>query len=390
MLHSRRLSGINSAVGDRKRVRRLLENIHRSLSQVTASRRLALNILRFSPGRVLTVLPDGTLYLGRHNNVYASDDDGATWTRVLCLPRSPLQRMAEGSRLACRLVRHEVRALIRLSGGGFVAATRTGVYCSEPGCESMKLSRMDGCGLRVHPPMCLTTGPNDEVLWGEYWGNKERREVRLFASLDQGRTFDVIHTFARREVKHIHNLVLDERRAHYWVLAGDHDSEPGIGRLSLDLRSFDWFVKGKQACRAVCLLDMGDCLVYGTDSEKEPNAIVRLEKSTGRLERLAETEGSCIYACRFGRYYVLSTSVEPSDVNHCQDAGLWVSSDGDRWTRVYQARKDRWDASLFQFGSIVLPRGSSNRETLSFSGQALCGIDGQALVATLTEHPAGE
>lgn len=357
---------------------------------MTASRRLALSILRFSPGRVLTVLPDGTLYLGRHNNVYASDDDGATWGPMLRLPRSPFHRLAELSRMACRLLRHEVKALVRLSDGPFVAATRAGLFHGRPDGDLMHRSAVNDHGLRVHPPMCLTTGPNDEVLWGEYWGNKERREVRLFASLDQGRTFDVVHTFARREVKHIHNLVLDQRQQHYWVLAGDHDGEPGIGRLSLDLRSFDWFVKGKQAYRAVCLLDMGDCLVYGTDSEKEPNAIVRLEKSTGRLERLAETEGSCIYACRFGRYYVLSTSVEPSDVNHCQDAGLWVSSDGDRWTRVYQARKDRWDASLFQFGSIVLPRGSSNRETLSFSGQALCGIDGQALVAALTEHPAGE
>ncbi len=342
-----------------------------------------LRIVRNVRGRVVTVQPDGTCYLGRRSAVFRSVDDGANWTRALEIPASPLRRVAGWSRLAARLLRHEVRALIPLSDGGFVAATREGVFFSSRGEQRMSPSRIDGENLKVFPPMCLTVGPNDAVLWGEYWANRERRAVRLFASQDRGRTFQVVHTFPPGEVKHVHNLYFDPRMGHYWVLAGDHGEEPGIGRFSGDWKSFDWLVKGRQTFRAVCVFDLGDHLLYGTDSEKEPNAVIRIEKSSGRFERVQELDGSCIYACRFGGYYALSTSVEPSEVNRGDQAGLWISDDTNHWTRVYHARKDRWNATYFQFGSIVLPRGESDRKSLLFSGQALAGIDGRTLVAEI-------
>jgi hypothetical protein len=119
------------------------------------------------------------------------------------------------------------------------------------------------------------------------------------------------------------------------------------------------------------------------DSEREPNAVMTLDKATGRVERGAEIDGSCIYACRFGGLYVLSTTVEPSKVNHSRFASIWVSRDGDRWTRVLQAEKDRWDARYFQYGSLVLPRGRSDEEQIIFSGQAVRGFDGRVFVGTL-------
>ncbi|HVP11369.1 MAG TPA: hypothetical protein VMV94_09320 [Phycisphaerae bacterium] len=345
----------------------------------------SLEILRTFPGRALCVQADGTMYLGREHGVYSSIDDGVTWRRVLTFPRSAIRGLAEFSRLACRLLRHEIRALARLSDGCYVGATRQGVFYAPPSETQMRPSRVRDRGLPVHPPMSLTVGPDGRVLWGEYWVNRERRPVRLYASEDRGVSYDVVHTFAAGEVKHIHNLVYDERYKHYWVLAGDHGTEPGIGRLSADLKTFDWLVKGKQEYRAVCLFDMGEYLVYGTDSEMASNAAMRLEKTTGKTERLAEFDGSCIHGCKFGSYLALSTSVEPSAVNRSQRAGLWLSRDGERWTCVYRAAKDRWNATYFQFGSIVLPRGESGRETALFSGQALVGIDGRAAVAALSD-----
>jgi hypothetical protein len=125
-----------------------------------------------------------------------------------------------------------------------------------------------------------------------------------------------------------------------------------------------------------------------TDSEREQNALMAMDKSTGRLERLREFDGSCIYACRFGSIYALTTTVEPSKVNQTTEAALWLSQDGERWQRAYAARKDRWNAIYFQFGSIVLPRGASQKETIVFSGQALEGIDGRVMVGRFAD-PGG-
>jgi hypothetical protein len=62
-----------------------------------------------------------------------------------------------------------------------------------------------------------------------------------------------------------------------------------------------------------------------------------------------------------------------------------VSRDGDRWRRVFSAEKDIWHMKYFQFGSLVLPRGACDRETIAFSGQAVRGIDGRTVVAMLNE-----
>ncbi|HWL94984.1 MAG TPA: sialidase family protein [Phycisphaerae bacterium] len=343
-------------------------------------------------GRMLLVRPGGACYLGRGHSVYRSNDDGASWTRVAVIPQSVLRRTAGVSRLASRLLRYELRALAELSDGTLIAANRQGVFRSVAGAEVMIPAQFEGAGQSVSPPMTLTVGPRDRILWGEYSTKTAHAPpVRLFVSDKGGATFQVARVFEGGSIRHVHNIQFDEQLRHYWVLAGDHDHEPGIGRLSEDLKDFDWVAKGQQQYRAVQVFDLGDSLIYGTDTEREKNAVIRLEKKTGRVERLQELDGSCIYGCRFGGIYALSTSIEPSLVNLGREAGLWLSRDAMHWTRVFGAAKDRWHAAYFQFGSIVLPRGETDRETILFSGQALRGIDGRAFRATAAlEHKPGD
>lgn len=336
---------------------------------------IRLEIAHRSRGRAVLTRPDGTLYAARHGTILRSRDDGASWQRVAALPRDPLRAAAEVSRLACRLLRHEVRALVELDDGTLVAANRRGVFHGRPGDALLAASRFDAGEWPVLPPLCLGTGPG-VVLFGEY-ASSRGRPMRLLASRDAGRHFEVVHSFAPGEVLHVHNVVYDAGRDHYWVLTGDFEAQAGIGRLSSDLRRFEWFVRGEQRFRAVDVFDAGDQLVYATDTQLEPNALIRLDKETGRSERGRPFEGSCIYACRFGEWYAMTTTVEPSQVNPSRDATLWVSRDLEKWQCVLRERKDRWNADYFQFGSLVLPRGSSGRDVVAVSGQALARLDGE-------------
>lgn len=344
-----------------------------------------LDVLERTPGRAVLAEPDGSVHVSRNYAIYRSNDDGHTWSAVTRLPRSPVRRAVEASRLACRLFRHEVRALIRLREGTYVASSREGIFFGRGGDPVMQRSRIEERGHAVMPPMRLCEGPDGTVVWGEYGSPKAPRPVRLYASHDGGRSFSPVHTLEAGDVLHVHNVVWDAGAGHYWVLAGDYDREPGIGRLSSDLARFEWFVKGEQRYRAVHVFDFGDRLVYATDTHVEGNGLIALDKTTGRTELLRDFEGSCIYACRFGGIYALTTSVEPSAVNRSPWAGLWVSRDGEKWRCAWRARKDRWNADYFQFGSIVLPCGETDREVLFFSGQAVQGIDGQTLCARLAD-----
>ncbi|RIL00239.1 MAG: hypothetical protein DCC71_19000 [Proteobacteria bacterium] len=325
--------------------------------------------------------PDGTLYASRHLAIVRSRDDGASWERVTALPRDPLRRAAEWSRLASRLLRHEVRALAELDDGRLVAANRVGVFAGRPGDARLARSQIDDGGLPALPPLCIGAGPG-AVVFGEY-GSPRGRPMRLFASRDGGARFAPVHAFAPGEVLHVHNVVWDAGERHYWVLTGDFDAQPGIGRLSSDLARFEWFVRGEQRFRAVDVFDCGDRLVYATDTQLEANSLVSLDKRTGRSERGRPFEGSCIYACRFGAWFAITTTVEPSPVNPSRDATLWVSRDLDAWHCVLRAPKDRWHADYFQFGSLVLPRGRSERATLHVSGQAVRGLDGRLVTGAI-------
>lgn len=348
----------------------------------------ALAVRRIRRGRAVRIERDGTLYLGHRNRIFESRDDGASWRLAATIPCAPWRSLAGRCRLAARLLRHEVRALVRLTDGTLVAANRQGVFRAALGETQMSPSRIDDRDGPVAPPLTISVGPGDRVIWSEYKSEPYHgRPVRVYASDDGGRSFEVAHVFAPGDILHLHNLIHDPRENVYWILSGDWDGEPGIGRMSADLARVAWLHRGKQDYRAVEMFDFGDHLLYATDSDLAPNALMRLDKATGAVTRLRELEGSCIYACRFGGIFALSTTVELSKVNRSQEAALYLSRDGDQWQRVYAAPKDAWHRIYFQFGSLVLPRGASERETIFLSGQAVRGID-DWLLAGRWENPA--
>jgi hypothetical protein len=345
---------------------------------------IGLEVDRVTRGRMVLCGPGGVLHLARGYELLRSEDDGVRWHTVGHLPRAPWRRIAEYSRLARRLIRHEVRALAQLSNGRYVASNREGVFHGSSGSGTFERSAVESRELPLMPPMRLTVGPRDVVVFGEYGGRGAPRPIRLFASTDGGLHFDVVHSLEAGSVLHIHNLVYDATLDLYWVMSGDRDEESGIGRLSSDLQRFEWFVKGEQRFRAVAVFDLGDHLLYATDTHREPNGLILLDKAKGNAERIREFDGSCIYGCRFGGLYAITTTVEPSTVNQSHWASLWLSRDGLRWREAFRARKDRWNPDYFQFGSLVLPAGESDRETIAFSGQAVDGFDGKTVIGRIS------
>lgn len=340
-----------------------------------------LKTIHTCPGRAVFAERDGALYVGRNYEIHRSTDGGATWTLETAMPRPFSRRVAECSRLLCRALRQEVRAMTRLCDGSYIAASKKGIHYARPGERLMRDCRVEGTVGRLKPPMMIGVGPNERVVWGEYsTTNRDRPEVRLYASDDRGATFHIVYAFPADDVRHIHNIFYDAKGGHYWVLTGDHGAEPGFIRISADFKSSDWLVRGKQDYRAVCAFDFGDHFIYGTDTEHEPNFVMRLNKRTGHAERIAPLAGTCIYACRFGGLYALSTTVEISKANPSRDATLLLSRDGDRWQTVMTARKDLLPQKLFQWGSLILPRGESDQERLIVSGQALRRLDGKTQV----------
>lgn len=343
-------------------------------------------------GRAIFVQSDGTLFRSHHYDIFQSKDTGKSWERIVSIPRPFNRRFVEPFRLLCRLLRYEVRAFLPLENGGHIAATRSGIFYSSPSRRLMRHSKIESGSVPVHYPMTISYDNSGRIIWGEYWSNSERHEVRIFLSEDNGSSFHTVHTFKPGETRHVHNILYDEKLNKFWIFTGDHNTDPGIGLLDADFSGFEWVHKGKQMYRAVWAFNLGENLVYATDTEREVNGIYVLDKSTGKIEHIKAINGSCIYATRCGDYYVISTTAEPlkRSVNGANpvQSSIWISSDGFDWRNVFTGVKDlstsKWSYTYFQFGSIVLPRGESEHTTLMFSGQALKEIDGKVFTADLS------
>ena len=91
--------------------------------------------------------------------------------------------------------------------------------------------------LRGTRPLHIAVTPEDRLYWGEYFDNPDRDEVHVYASADQGATWDVAYTFAKGEIRHIHNIVSDAWENCLWMLTGDNGEECRILRASCDFRT---------------------------------------------------------------------------------------------------------------------------------------------------------
>jgi hypothetical protein len=323
------------------------------------------------PGRALYVGQGGQVYIASRYAIQRSNDWGATWQLDCLVPSSGWKPLIARSRLGARLLRYYISAFQVLADGSRVAVARDGVYRAGP--DEVRMSRVFAI-TRGSRPLNLTAD-GARLLFGEYGRGLESCEVCIYVSEDGGRSFHVGFHFSRGDILHIHNILVDPYQDHYWVLVGDSDRQSGIAALSKDLQTLEWLKRGSQKYRAVGALVERDRLVYGTDSDRQRNFIVSIDKRSADLNEMREVEGASLYATAFGPLHVISTCVEPNPVCTSRECSLYASTDADDWRRVVVHRKDRYHSRCFQFGTLVLPYAHNGEPRGMYSGQAVEDVD---------------
>ena len=253
-------------------------------------------------------------------------------------------------------------------------------------------------------PLALAVTPQGHVYWGEYFGNPDREEVHIYGSQDQGETWQVVYTFPKGGVKHVHSVTWDPFGECMWVLTGDYGDECKILRVTVrqvesrderpdtpqrgfrgsstcresiigpNWQDVDTVMAGDQQARTATCVPTAEGLYFATDTPLAQNYIYCLDHSD-RLERLQPLLGSSLQSCKVGDNLFFSTAVEPSKVNKSPYSTLVGSSDGQDWTEVIRWRKDILHAGLFQFGNSFLPTGPNETNLLAATGMAVKGHD---------------
>jgi len=298
-------------------------------------------------------------------------DPQIPWSTVGYFNPAWWRRFSSSGRLTCRLCRDGFHGLVALSSGHLVAAVPGAVITLAPGNEEFKVTHRVDRGTR---PLNLTVTNRDWVFWGEYFDNVGRDEVSIYGSQERGEKWEVVHTFPKGTVRHVHNIVYDRWDDCLWVLTGDYGNECKIIRASCNWKDVDVVLSGDQKTRAVALVPTREALYFASDTPLEANYIYRLDRS-GALGRIATISGSSFYGCRAGDALFFSTAVEPSQVNHDRNVHLYGSLGGRSWSSFLAWPKDRWPMRLFQYGNAVLPTGDNATDMLALSCVAVEGDD---------------
>jgi hypothetical protein len=313
------------------------------------------------------------LYASRGYSLYETDVTAPdlNWQLVAHASATPLRSLTSRMRLSSRLLRDGFHTLAALSSGHLVAAVPGAILILHPGEKKFIVSHSITRGTR---PLHIAVTPDDCLFWGEYFDNADRSEVHIYASSDQGRSWNTAYTFAAGEIRHVHNIVFDPWQNCLWILTGDESTECRILRATIDFSRVETVLAGSQQTRAVALLPTRTGIVFSTDTPSQQNHIYCLDRS-GNLKPLAAVSSSSIYGCAVGGSLFFSTMAEPSSVNTAAEVRLFGAADGSDWNSLLEYRKDWWPMGLFQYGNIFLPDGVNDTGMLALTACAVKDAD---------------
>ena len=281
------------------------------------------------------------------------------------------RELTSRTRLGFRLVRDGFHTLAVLASGTLVAAVPGTIVTLAAGEREFRLTHRITRGTR---PLHIVATPNGRVYWGEYFDNAGREEVHVYGSQDDGASWQVVYTFARGAIRHVHNVLYDKWADCLWVLTGDYGEECRVLRASCDFSRVEVVLSGNQQARAVAGVLAADGLYFATDTPLEKNFVYRMGRD-GSLAQLAALSSSSIYGCSAGDALFFSTMVEPSETNPDQNVRVYGARAGNNWNSMLAWKKDAWSMRFFQYGNAFFPDGENTSGCLAVTTAAVQGAD---------------
>ena len=232
----------------------------------------------------------------------------------------------------------------------------------------------------LHGGVALTT--EGSVYFGEYFFNREGREVKVFCSSDYGLNWEVSHVFPAGSIWHVHGVKQDPFcPGQLWLFTGDYDGQCRLLMTDDNFRTVNECGGTNQYWRAASLMFCEDRLVWGMDSPDQQPRVVSFDRKTSRIELGQNLPGPVWFSKNLNDgTAVLQTSVEwygKKIGTTSKDAKVFFSTDLDNWQEIASFKKDFWHPGLFRHGVISFSEGNQSSKQFTIHGDALNGLDGK-------------
>lgn len=327
--------------------------------------------------KVIEVNQDGLVAVKGYN-FYRYSNEIKKWQKYASISDG-VNTLLSSFPLSRRLTRAEVTKYYHLNDGSELCIARKGIFRREPNGTTFTKTFNVTRGSR---PMYLCEDNDGSVYFGEYFQNMEKQAVHVYGSHDHGKTWEIVRTFEDGNINHIHGIYMDPYTKNMWLATGDRENECIIGYTNDGFQTFTEVFRGGQEYRTCILFFYEDFIVFGTDSQYQQNELKKFDRKTLEITHLQDVQGPVIRGLQVGEFAMISTDVEPSDVNKDPNAYVWVTNDGLHWEELCKGRKDILPPMLFQFGVFDLPTYAPDAclDKIYVTGKAVKKFGGHTLV----------
>lgn len=292
--------------------------------------------------------------------------------------RDPINSVFSAFRITRRFFRAEIIKFYILQDGTQLCIARKGLFRKAK--EEKNFSKCFAIP-RGSRPMNICEASDGTLYFGEYFANMEKKAVHIYSSEDSGKNWKITYTFPEGNINHVHGIYRDPYTDRLWFITGDRENECIIGYSEDGFMSMKEVFRGGQDYRSCVLFFYPAFIVFATDSQYQKNYIKKFDRKTLEITTLASVQGPVIKGAQCGNLSVISTDVEPSDINKDNKAYIWYSKDGLEWKELYSAEKDILNPTLFQFGVFDLPIYDCEKtDTIYATGKSLKKCDGKTLI----------
>jgi hypothetical protein len=338
-------------------------------------------IHEISKGTTIHRVEGEAIYVSRGYEVLRSRDSGLSWEVDGSVHPPWWRKSLDPIPLFRKMSRGGVAYVLPQKDGTRLCVLPKMIARAEAGSSEYRCVYRISKGSR---PLNLCQDESGGIYWGEYFLNLRRTEpVRIFGSKDGGKIWDVVWTFSRGTICHVHQIVHDPYDHSILVCTGDRDHEVAILKTTDGFHTLTPLVQGDQRYRTTSLIPLPEYILYGTDNPGGENYIMALDRRSGSVEELQRVPGPVLYGSRVGVHTVFATMVEKQH----HEASLWCGN-GNGFSMVALFKAKKWNRPLRElmgYPTAILAEGNSDWPYLYFTPVGTESNDGSLMRMDLNQ-----
>jgi len=331
----------------------------------------------FSKLKALAII-DKEIIASNAYKIFSSKNEGKDWNLVNIVPVYYYQKFLSRIRILQRLFRFEISLIKKISDSNIIICCNKNMFISDLEFKNFKRVNINFRSYQLlNHSICIA---KENIYYAEYFPNPKRKEVNIYKS-SNGLDWEIIYTFKKKQIKHIHGIQYDPFIDKLWFCTGDLDKECMIAKTDLDFSDIEIIGKNDQIFRTIELLFFKDKVYWAMDSPVKKNHLIEFERKNKKIKQLQEFD-SPVYSLKkmSEGYYIIATTSEKGLADTDKKAHIWISNDLKKWEDLLSYNKDILP-NIFGHGRILFPDKFNDK--LIFSGSGLEKIENKMIIGTI-------